>query len=203
MVPAFDAPDAELLAHTARGDARAFEQFVRRWEAPLYRFLLRVTGSDGLAEDVRQATFLRIYEKSGTFRGGSASVWIFRIAFRGAVRARRREQVSRRLLAAPASDTDLLPSPEPIGEGAEACEERSAVRAGLAELSEADRALLWLCVVESMPLDAAARVLDTPASTLRYRLSRALARLRAGVRKHAGGGAEESHSSRSLNIQLS
>ncbi|MBL8692946.1 MAG: RNA polymerase sigma factor [Planctomycetes bacterium] len=203
MVPASDSSDAELLEQTARGDARAFEQLVRRWETPLYRFLLRVTGSDGLAEDVRQSTFLRVYEKAGNFRGGSAMVWIFRIAFRGAVRARRREQVSRRLLVGPVPDAELLPSPESFGDCAEAAEERSAVRAGLAELSEADRALLWLCVVESMPLDAAARVLDTPSSTLRYRLGRALARLRACVRKHAAGGTEEYYSLESFNTQHS
>ena len=51
--------DRTLLEATARGDRRSFELLARRFEGPLYRFLLRATGSAALAEEARQLT-LRI-----------------------------------------------------------------------------------------------------------------------------------------------
>ena len=85
------ADGCELLPRIARGDREAFAAFARRWERPLFRFLLRRTGSPTTAEDARQVTLVRVFRRAGTYRGGSVAVWVFRIAHRVAIDLGRRE----------------------------------------------------------------------------------------------------------------
>ena len=175
--------DRLLLERTASGDARAFEAFVRRWEGPLYRFLRRVTGSDALAEDARQVTLLRAYHHAPRFRGGSVAVWLFRTAFRSARNLARGAERGRAVgLDAAAHVRDAGPSPAAC---AVAAEQGDALARSLARLEPDDRALLWLRVAEGLSLDESARVLRAPASTLRYRFERALARLRREIAEPA------------------
>jgi RNA polymerase sigma-70 factor, ECF subfamily len=176
-MPAMEAADDRaLLARTASGDARAFETFVRRWEGPLFRFLRRTTGSETLAEEARQLTFIRVYTRAGQHRGGSVPVWLFRTAYRVARNADRRVARSR---SAPLAHGDEIPDPaaSPDARLLEA-EEQAALRQSLKKLAPRDRALLWLRVGEGLSLEETARVLRAPASTLRYRFVQALARLR-------------------------
>jgi DNA-directed RNA polymerase specialized sigma24 family protein len=46
--------DVELLRLMLAGDGGAFEQLYQRWQSPLYRFALRMSGSETIAEDVTQ-----------------------------------------------------------------------------------------------------------------------------------------------------
>ena len=170
----------DLLRRVAAGDRGAFEAFVRRFEGPLYGFLLRVTGSSALAEDARQLTFVRVFRRAATFHGGSVSVWLFRTAYRIAIDVHRREsRAVSPAVAAFVERADGSPSPHAL---AEQSERRSRVRAALAELSDDDRALVWLRVAEELSFADVAEVTGQPASTLRYRFLRALRRLR----KHLG-----------------
>jgi len=170
------ADDRVLLAKAATGDARAIEAFVRRWEAPLYRFLRRTTGCPAMAEEARQLTFLRVLARAGEHRGGSVSVWLFRTAWRMARNAMR--SASPRRLR-PLEEAASLSAPDrgPEAEAVEA-ESRAALHRGLARLAPGERALLWLRVGQGLSIEECARVLGAPASTLRYRLERTLRRLR-------------------------
>ena len=73
----------EQLFHRFRshGDLRAYEVLVHRYEQPLFGYLHRYLGSAELAEDVFQATFLRLYVKSDCFKQGRTfRPWIYAIA---------------------------------------------------------------------------------------------------------------------------
>lgn len=52
--------DAELLRLMLAGNAAAFAQIYQRWQATIYRFALRLSGSVALAEDVTQEVFLTL-----------------------------------------------------------------------------------------------------------------------------------------------
>lgn len=172
--------DHLLLARTALGDRDAFEVFVRRWDGPTDRFLCRVLPRD-LACEARNATFLRVFTKAGSFAGGSAKAWLFRIAWRCACNVRRAQgRIANAIEDCEQPIFDAGPSPDAA---ASLDEERGAVRASMGKLATTDRALLWLCVVESMPIEQAARILQIPPSTLRYRFARALERVRLDLLK--------------------
>ena len=180
--------DRVLLARVATGEARAFEAFVRRWESPLYRFLVRLTGSASLAEDARQLTLVRVYTRSGSFRGGSVRAWLFRIAYTVGLNARRDE--ARRTVPRLDPRTGVVDAAPPPPEAAERAEDRRRVRDALERMDESDRLLLWLRVAEGLSFDEVGDVLDAPPTTLRYRFTRALARMRRELGKKRGCGAE-------------
>jgi RNA polymerase sigma-70 factor (ECF subfamily) len=185
VLPVNEPGDEALLQRTAAGDDAAFEALVRRFEQPLFRFLRRVTGSPQTADDIRTWTYLRVYEKARQYRGGSARAWVFRIAWRGAVNALRRERGRRAERPWSLAGTELAAAP-PVDAALDLREEGERLRQVLDAMDGRTRALLWLCAAERMPLEEAARVLRRPASTLRYQLNKALERARREMRSPLG-----------------
>src|SRR6516164_513216 len=87
--------DAELVRRWQRGDTTAFEALVRRWQAPMARFLARLAHRPELVQDLSQEVFLRLYRAGPRYReAGAFSTWLYRIAVnvaRDAGRRRRHE----------------------------------------------------------------------------------------------------------------
>ncbi|HBS32540.1 MAG TPA: hypothetical protein DEA40_12500, partial [Parvularcula sp.] len=74
--------DLVILAKAAR-DSAAFETLVKRHQAPLRAFLVRLTGEPALADDLAQEAFLKAYRALDGFRGGASfRSWLFSIALR-------------------------------------------------------------------------------------------------------------------------
>ncbi len=75
-------PDqGRLAAEAARGDVGAFEELYRLNVGRTYALCLRMSGNPGLAEEMVQETFVRAWQKVGSFRGASAfSTWLHRVA---------------------------------------------------------------------------------------------------------------------------
>ncbi|MCA1587017.1 MAG: RNA polymerase sigma factor [Acidobacteria bacterium] len=101
----------DLVEDAVRGDARAFEELVRRnWPPIIHRMLVAVLGSAADAEDVAQEAFLRAWLSLSAFRGDSLfSTWVYRIALNTARthlarQSRRRERPLGDILLFHASD---------------------------------------------------------------------------------------------------
>jgi RNA polymerase sigma-70 factor (ECF subfamily) len=70
-----------LVARAARGDVRAFEELYHAHIGRVFALCLRMTGDQHLAEELAQESFVRAWQKLGTFRGASAfSTWLHRVA---------------------------------------------------------------------------------------------------------------------------
>lgn len=175
----------DLIARAAAGDRDAFAVFVRRWERPLFRFLDRMLGSADLAEEARQLTLLRVLERGRGFRGGSASTWLFQIAYRIGLDLRRRERYRK---TAPLDGEPSAPAADDPAETVASADEHAFVREALAAMEPEDRALLWLRVADGRTFASVAATLEIPESTARLRTMRALGRLRRRLRAPAPGG---------------
>jgi RNA polymerase sigma-70 factor (ECF subfamily) len=179
--------DAELVRRWRQGEAAAFETLVRRWQQRLARFLGRLVGDPTLVQDLCQEAFLRAYLAGDRYReAGSFSTWLYQIALnlaRDAARRRRHLPVA-------------LRGPEPAGSAPLAetlCEQRElqhVLACAVAELPEPLREVLALRHDEGMSFEEMARVLGTPASTLKSRFAVALGRLRVRLQQ-LGWGNEE------------
>ena len=74
-------PDAELMRRWRHGDAAAFAAIVDRWQQPVARFLLRLTGRPDRVPDLCQEVFLRLIRAAPRYReDGRFSTWLFQIA---------------------------------------------------------------------------------------------------------------------------
>lgn len=165
-----------------RGDGRAFALLVRRWEGPIHRLCLRMTGDVHLAEDLTQEAFARVYAQRSTFRGDSRfSTFLWRIALNLCCDARRAaERRQRRMEDVGDAATDAVElalgrvSPE---EAAFARERAERVRMALQELPPHYRAVVVLRHYEGLKFREIADALQIPEGTVKSRMAEALDRL--------------------------
>lgn len=86
---------SELAVGLRRGDERAFEQLYREFGAGIFHVAERMLGNSADAADVLQETFIAVFRRIETWRGeGSFKSWLYRIAVRNALRAKRRRPIT-------------------------------------------------------------------------------------------------------------
>jgi RNA polymerase sigma-70 factor (ECF subfamily) len=72
--------DIQLITRVVAGDAAAERELYETYVDRIYRLAFRLAGEDELARDFTQATFIRAFEKIGSFRGDSSlSTWLHSI----------------------------------------------------------------------------------------------------------------------------
>jgi RNA polymerase sigma factor (sigma-70 family) len=167
-----DSGDGELIDRYLRGrDQAAFELLVRRHGALVLGVCRRVLRDAHAAEDAFQATFLVLARKMHSVRQrATIAGWLYRVALRVAVRARRGLRREEPLMKEPAVE-------EPDGLAGQ--EVRSALDDELGRLPERFRLPVLLCYVEGHTTEQAARLLGCPRGTVLSRLATARKRLAA------------------------
>jgi RNA polymerase sigma-70 factor (ECF subfamily) len=184
-------PFASLFAPTdeqamwrvqTQDDAAAFAQLVRRWETPIQRLCVRMTGDVQRGEDLAQETFARLFAKRKEYQPtGKVSTYLWRIALNlchDELRRRTRrgetsldaEPEGQGISALPAYDA----APDAQLESAERFE---MVRAALARLPEGFRSVVVLRHYENLKFREIADVLDIPEGTVKSRMAEALTQL--------------------------
>jgi RNA polymerase sigma-70 factor, ECF subfamily len=161
-------PEPALIRAAAAGDLGAFERLVRAYQEPVWRFLRRLLGDAGVAEDVAQETFLRVFRRLPTFTfEAKFSTWVFQIARNAGVdelRSRRR-RIRLASLARPPTPAVGMP------------EARAEVDAALASLPVDLREAILLIEVLGLRYREVARVLGVPEGTVKSRVFSARSRL--------------------------
>lgn len=142
---ALEMSDGALLEGLRRGDDRAYGALFERHWTSVYSVLYRLVGSREEAEDLAQEVFLKLHRQPlAPDREHNLPGWLYRVATNlgyNALRSNRR-RLAREGLAED-RPTGAEPSSPPL-EAAVAAEERAAVRAVLATLSERHQACLML-----------------------------------------------------------
>ena len=160
-------PEPALIRAAVAGDLGAFEHLVRTYQEPVWRFLRRLLGDPGEAEDVAQETFLRVFRRLPTFTfEAKFSTWVFQIARNAGVDELRSRRRRIRLAS-------LAPSPPAAG----VPEARAEIDAALASLSVELREAILLIEVLGLRYHEVARVLGVPEGTVKSRVFSARSRL--------------------------
>jgi RNA polymerase sigma-70 factor, ECF subfamily len=90
--------DGALIEDFVGGRATAFDALVRRYQAEVYGFLVRMVGDESLADDLFQDTFLRVMAALPTYRDkGRFRSWLFSVARNKALDALRRSKLERNI----------------------------------------------------------------------------------------------------------
>jgi RNA polymerase sigma-70 factor (ECF subfamily) len=180
------ADDSVLIARAVRGDSAAYEEIVQRYQQIAFRTAYVVTGSAPDAEDAAQEGFVKAYRALDRFRlEADFRPWLLRIVAneaRNRVRSSgRRHQLELRLSEG-LRPGDAAPSPEAV---ALALDERRRLLALVNALSDEDRTVIASRYFLELTGEETAAALGIPEGTVKSRLSRALARLRANVEEGA------------------
>lgn len=187
-------PDAELIDRARRGEVAAFNVLVERYQATAYALALRMLGDVELAADVTQDALFSAFRHLDSFRGTSFRAWLLRIVSNGCFdvfRARGRQ---------PTTSLDALTEEEGdavsgTGDGrvpaalidpawdperaALRAETIAAIEAALARLPAEQRLAVLLSDVQGLPYEEIAWVMQVPLGTVKSRIARARAHLRA------------------------
>ncbi len=173
---------AELSQWIAAGDLRrAGEWLVRAHAADVTALCGAMLRDRAAAEDVAQEVFSQAFDKLAGFRGeASPRTWLLAIARHRCIdylRARRRDPWAG--AGADGAEPDALPDVAPLPP--ELLLRRGDVETALAALGEAERALVVLRYKNGLEFAELAEAFGLREGTVRMRISRALARMRAAL----------------------
>jgi RNA polymerase sigma-70 factor, ECF subfamily len=180
--PASQPPAAELddvtLRRAVRGDQAAWRVLIARYERPVFALLSRMLGPGrrGHVEDLAQETFLHVVRAiEGFAPGGPAklSTWILTIAARRAIDELRRRPVVPALLEGASGERG--------DDALHRAQVAAAIRRAIAELSPEFRAAFLLREYHGLEYAEIATALAIDLGTVKSRLSRARAALRAAL----------------------
>jgi RNA polymerase sigma-70 factor (ECF subfamily) len=184
--PSADAPDAldELtLRRAQRGDERAWRDLIERFQAPVHGLVWRLLSGRARhrVEDLTQETFVRVLGALPRFDPAgpaSLSTWILTIATRLALNELRRPELAPLDHEPFAVDrTDTTAERRRLG---------AAIASGMAALPDAQRAVLVLREYHDLDYGEIAEALELDVGTVKSRLSRARAALRAHLEASLG-----------------
>ena len=177
--------DHALVERAKRGDKRAFEMLVVKYQRRLERLIGRMVRDAELVRDIAQESFIRAYRALPQFRGESAFyTWLYRIAVNTAKKAlmelRRDPVVLESALAGDSDEDDETYRGErelSHGETPEALlaskEIAQTVNAAIEALSEDLRQAITLREIEGLSYEEISEVMNCPIGTVRSRIFRA------------------------------
>jgi RNA polymerase sigma-70 factor, ECF subfamily len=176
-----DAPDTTLVAWSASGDRRAFDEIVLRHGPFALRVAARLIPDKRAAEDVVQEAMVRAWSQSSQFDAERArfTTWLYRIVVNLCIDHQRRVQ--------PQSLSDDFDPVDPAPGAAELLEDRerdATLARELRKLPARQRAAMTLVYDEGLSGVEAARVLGLSAKAVERLLARARAYLRAVLQPH-------------------
>ena len=158
-----------------------WEEVVRDHSARVYRLAYRLTGNTHDAEDLTQEVFVRVFRSLASYTPGTFEGWLHRITTNLFLDMARRKQRIR--FEGLADDTAArLGGNEPTP--AEAFDDRHLdddIQAALKALAPEYRAAVILCDIEGLSYEEIAATLGVKLGTVRSRIHRGRAQLRAAL----------------------
>ena len=186
--------DQQLVQRAQRGDLRAFDLLVLKYQGRIAALISRYVSDAGEVEDVTQEAFIKAYRALRKFRGDSAFyTWLYRIAANAAknhlVAKGRRPGADATIEDAEGyGEGEVLSesaSPEALAMGEELAE---VVESALNELPDELKAALILREFDGLSYDDIADVLGCPVGTVRSRIFRAREAIDQRVKGQISGG---------------
>jgi RNA polymerase sigma factor (sigma-70 family) len=168
-------------------DLPTWEDIVRLHSARVYRLAYRLTGNPHDAEDLTQEVFVRVFRSLSTYTPGTFEGWLHRITTNLFLdSARRKQRIHFEGLADEMAYR--LPGSEPTP--AQAFDDTHLdddVQAALKALPPEYRAAVVLCDIEGFSYEEIAVTLGVKLGTVRSRIHRGRAQLRAALEHRRPG----------------
>ena len=174
-------PDQAQPQDVPQWELPSWEEIVRTHSARVYRLAYRLTGNQHDAEDLTQEVFVRVFRSLSSYTPGTFEGWLHRITTNLFLDGARRKQRIRFEgladdMAQRLPGTELSP--------AQAWDERhldSDVQDALRALPPDYRAAVVLCDIEGFSYEEIAATLGVKLGTVRSRIHRGRAQLRAAL----------------------
>lgn len=167
--------DVELLERIKARDVHAFERLYRIYQPRLARFVTNLIHRPELVEEVLDDTMIAVWNTAGNFRGASrVSTWIFGIAYRQAMKARRRWDMP----VEQEPDLEQASLEDGPDEVLHQSRRHVALRTAMEELTVDHRAVLDLTYFHGLGYREIAEIVGCPVDTVKTRMFHARRKLK-------------------------
>lgn len=174
MRPEQEKSDEALALRAMGGDPEAVSDLIRRYSAPLYRFIQRVRPFQQDGDDILQETWIRAWTNLPRFDPRRRfSTWLFQIALNHCRDHARRDRVRDRFRA----ETGTPPARQEAASPEEKVASMRVMEA-IEELPRRHKEVLLLRYYQGFSEKETAEILDCPPGTVKSRLHQATRRLR-------------------------
>jgi RNA polymerase sigma-70 factor, ECF subfamily len=189
-----DPTDKQLVARVQKGDSRAFDMLVLKYQHKIFSLISRYIRDADEVQDVAQEAFIKAYRALPRFRGESAFyTWLYRIAINTA-----KNYLVSRARRPPGSDVDVadaeyyegggalrdIENPENALFGAEL---KKVVEDAISQLPDDLRSAVTLREFDGLSYEDIAEIMDCPVGTVRSRIFRAREAIDRQVREQMEG----------------
>jgi RNA polymerase sigma-70 factor, ECF subfamily len=186
--------DQQLVERAQKGDKRAFELLVIKYQRKLGRLLSRMVRDTAEIDDITQEAFIKAYRALPQFRGESAFyTWLYRIAVNTAknylMAKGKREIVKSDLIDEDGETVEDVLLPHDIASPDAELQSKQiakAVNEAVEALPEELRTAITLRELEGLSYEEIAQMMDCPIGTVRSRIFRAREAIAARIRPMLG-----------------
>ncbi len=191
--------DQALVERAQKGDKRAFELLVIKYQRKLARLLSRMVRDPAEIEDITQESFIKAYRALPQFRGESAFyTWLYRIAVNTAknylVARGRRAPTTTEFSSEEAEgfeDAELLRDIATPDAELQTKQIAAAVNKAVEALPEELRTAITLREIDGLSYEEIAQMMDCPIGTVRSRIFRAREAIAEKIRPMLGTGKDK------------
>ena len=196
--------EADVVAELKAGSEEAFAWLISTYHQPIYSVIARMLPNPADAADVTQDVFVKVFRGIGGFHGESSlRTWMYRIALHEASNQRRwwsrhcRQEVTMEAETGHSADGQPLCIKDTLVDANESpfdlaahAEIRFRVEAELREIPEPFRSVLVLRDIEGLAYEEIAEILDVQLGTVKSRLMRGRAQIKARLAPFAEAAAK-------------
>jgi RNA polymerase sigma-70 factor (ECF subfamily) len=193
--PPEDDSDAAIMLRVRDGDTSGFTYLIEKHRKQIVHYMLRMTGNLGVAEELAQEVFLRVYRSRESYRAEAKfTTWLYRIATNLGVnyaRDHRHEKAAQSVyLDQPDAETGTTPD---VADSRQTVEQRmmrdermAAIRAQVLSLPERQRQAVLMHKYQEMDYREIGAVLKLSESATKSLLFRAYQTLRERLKDYVG-----------------
>ena len=169
--------DNALVRRALKGDRKAFEMIILRYQQPLLNYLGRLTGDREQAQDFTQEVFLRVHSSLSSFEPRfKFSTWLFKIASNFMIDFWRKKRISAVSLDRARNDEETLlslqvPDAGPqVAKKYELAQIKKRIEAALERVPEELRELFVLRHINEFSYEEIAEIKELPVGTVKNRV---------------------------------
>ena len=175
--------DRVLVKNTLLGDTQAFECLVERYKHMVFTLAVRMLRNREEAEESAQDTFLKVYKRLESYRGGARfSTWLYKIAYHNCL-----DQLKKRKSRPETTDLD---GQRNISQGYEAGilddmerdHRRHHIQIAIESLPEQDAAIITMYYFEEWSIKEISEVTELSPQVVKVRLYRSRKQLASSLR---------------------
>jgi len=161
--------DNRIVRKAQRGDPDAFTVIVRAYQVPVFNYVLRTVGDRGLAEDLTQEIFLRVFQRLPSFSFRSKfTTWLFQVT-----RHRMLDELRARERRPRCIELDAVHTLSVVDAPAEQAETIEALWRAVDQLGLDLKMALLLRDIAGFSYNEIAEILEITLATVKWRIHRA------------------------------